>query len=107
MAPVTVMRQAKGTDSPRQDSQGDAWATASGCPRKSRERISSAKTESPRAAGSERVRTIPKAEEAVVFSSDTPSFPFCRAADKAGVADRATEVVREGRMLNTGRTNVE
>jgi len=50
---------------------------------------------------------IPKAEEAVFFNSETPSFPFCRAADRAGVAESATEVVREGRMLNTGKTNVE
>jgi hypothetical protein len=101
------MRQAAGTDSPRQESQGVAIATASGCPPKSRDRISPAKTDRPKPAGMDRVKVIPRAEAAVFFSSGIPASPFCRAADKAGVADNATEVVREGKILNMGTARVE
>ena len=104
---VTVVRHAAGTDSPRQESQGAACAAASGCPRNRRVRISSAKTEIPREAGIATARVSPRADAAVRRSSVSPAFPFCRAADKAGTAERATEAVSEGSILNTGTAKVE
>jgi hypothetical protein len=49
----------------------------------------------------------PREGMAVRFNSFSPSFPLFKAADSAGTADIATEVVRDGRILNRGTAKVE